>query len=245
MNEGITALSVSLFFHAAMVGLLGFLSFNRTPLPEYITVNFSLENPQGATPGHQMAQGKAAYAKGGERRKRDDSAHNEKLERPAPSSLSQAPAQEAVDRKPSETTTVGSAIENQISPGVGQGIGYHEGVSLSGGDRHGTSMSSGSGSRVLDYGRGGSEERNFLFIRETIMSSIRYPERARRMGWEGTVLLSFIVLENGRIEEVKIVSGSGYHTLDDHAKEVVEKTSFKRKMPYKLIVLLPVEYRLK
>ena len=38
-----------------------------------------------------------------------------------------------------------------------------------------------------------SDERDFAFIRDTILKRIKdkYPDRARRMGWEGKVLLSF------------------------------------------------------
>lgn len=103
-----------------------------------------------------------------------------------------------------------------------------------------------SGVKTLNYlGAGGADERNFSFIREKIMQSIIYPERARRMGWEGKVTLSFTVLENGSIDNVKIVNSSGFSILDESARDSVAKTNLKRKVPVRLVVLLPVEYRLK
>lgn len=100
-------------------------------------------------------------------------------------------------------------------------------------------------SKSLNYlGTGGIDERNFSFVRETILQSIRYPERARRMGWEGKVVLSFTVFENGGIGDVRIIQGSGFSLLDENARDTVTKVNIKRKLPVRLYVLLPVEYRL-
>ncbi|HBL23336.1 MAG TPA: hypothetical protein DDZ40_04390 [Deltaproteobacteria bacterium] len=102
-----------------------------------------------------------------------------------------------------------------------------------------------SGARTLNYlGSGGADERNFSFIRDKIMQGIVYPDRARRMGWEGMVTLSFTVLENGSIDDVKVVNSSGFPILDENARNTIAKTNLKRKVPVRLYVLLPVEYRL-
>ena len=100
--------------------------------------------------------------------------------------------------------------------------------------------------KTLNYARpGGADERQFSFIRETIMQGIAYPERARRMGWEGKVILSFVVRENGSIDDVKVVTSSGFSILDENARDTIVKTNFKKKVPVRLYVLLPVEYRLR
>ncbi len=99
--------------------------------------------------------------------------------------------------------------------------------------------------RTLNYARpGGADERHFSFVRETIMQGIVYPERARRMGWEGKVVLSFVVRENGFIDDVKVISSSGFSVLDENARDTIAKTHLKNKVPVRLYVLLPVEYRL-
>jgi protein TonB len=64
------------------------------------------------------------------------------------------------------------------------------------------------------------------------------------MGWEGKVLLSFVVLENGKVQELKVLNSSGFRALDENAKEAVTKTTFSQKIPYRMVVVLPVEYRL-
>ena len=104
----------------------------------------------------------------------------------------------------------------------------------------------GKGVKTLNYaGPGGVDERNYSFIRDRIIQNIIYPERARRMGWEGRVTLSFTVNENGSIGDIKIINGSGFPVLDENARDAVAKTNFKRKVPVRLVVLLPVEYRLR
>ncbi len=114
--------------------------------------------------------------------------------------------------------------------------------------RNVSSVSSGSGPgdvKTLNYARpGGADERQFSFIRETIMQGIAYPERARRMGWEGRVMLSFVVRENGSTDDVKVVTSSGFSILDENARDTIAKTSFKKKVQVRLHVVLPVEYRL-
>lgn len=101
------------------------------------------------------------------------------------------------------------------------------------------------GTKTLNYGRpGGADERHFSFIREAIMRGVIYPERARRMGWEGRVVLSFMVHENGSIYDVRIVASSGFSVLDENARKTVAKTNLRKPVPVRLYVLLPVEYKL-
>ena len=110
----------------------------------------------------------------------------------------------------------------------GSGAGFGEG-------------GTGSGSQGGGGIQGGSD---YYYIRETVMKNIKYPERARRMGQEGRVVLSFIVLENGATSEVKVVNGSGYRLLDESAKEGVMKTTIYKKVPYRIVVTLPIAYKL-
>jgi len=76
------------------------------------------------------------------------------------------------------------------------------------------------------------------------MKNIRYPDEAMRLGIEGKVLLSFIVLENGRTGSIEVIGSSGYRLLDQSAKEAVALTRIGRKVPYRVVVRLPITYRL-
>ena len=86
--------------------------------------------------------------------------------------------------------------------------------------------------------------RDYEYIRETVMKNISYPVRARRMGYEGTVVISFIVLENGSTSEIKVVKGSGRKLLDENALEGIAKTVIARKVPYRAYVRIPIIYKL-
>jgi TonB family protein len=64
------------------------------------------------------------------------------------------------------------------------------------------------------------------------------------MGWEGRVLLSFVIFENGSIHDIKIVNSSGFPLLDSSAEEAVAKTAVPLRVPYRLVIMLPIEYKL-
>jgi len=102
----------------------------------------------------------------------------------------------------------------------------------------------GSEGRTIRYGSGSAGEKVFHFIRDGVMKNVRYPEKARRKGLAGRIVLSFTVTEGGITRDVKVINGSGFVELDNTAKEAVARTTFSQKIPYKLFVILPIEYRL-
>jgi protein TonB len=75
-----------------------------------------------------------------------------------------------------------------------------------------------------------------------------YPQRARRMGYEGLVMLQVLVDVNGRVENLELVSSSGYAVLDKAAIASVKKWMFepgteggKKK---KMWVKIPIRFEL-
>lgn len=56
---------------------------------------------------------------------------------------------------------------------------------------------------------------------------ISYPRRARRKGYEGTVLLEVLVNRNGKVADLRIIASSGYAILDRSAVKSVKSWSFK------------------
>jgi len=85
----------------------------------------------------------------------------------------------------------------------------------------------------------------FSYIKNSIQQTINYPRLARRMGWEGKVIISFIISEDGLIEKVKVVESSGYIALDKNALETVEKSTPFPKPPTRAELIIPVIYRLR
>lgn len=85
---------------------------------------------------------------------------------------------------------------------------------------------------------------HFSYIRDNILNKLNYPHMARKMGWSGTVKVSFCVCENGSVTDVKVVSGSGYGILDNSAVDTIKKTAPFPKPPVMAEVVMPITYRL-
>ena len=86
--------------------------------------------------------------------------------------------------------------------------------------------------------------KDYAYIRDEVMKHIRYPARARRQGLEGRAVVSFMVMENGSTSSIKVVESSGFRVLDDNARQAIASTVISRKVPYRVLVLLPVVYAL-
>ncbi|MCG6871575.1 MAG: energy transducer TonB [Gammaproteobacteria bacterium] len=58
-------------------------------------------------------------------------------------------------------------------------------------------------------------------IRERLAPHFRYPQLARRRGWQGTVQVRLRVAGNGRVLPLAVARSSGYRLLDRHALRVL------------------------
>jgi protein TonB len=77
-----------------------------------------------------------------------------------------------------------------------------------------------------------------------------YPLLARRRGWEGTVLLSFVVESDGALRRIQVARGSGYDLLDNSAVAAVHRVERLTEARHwldgrSLQMDIPVIYRLK
>ncbi len=95
--------------------------------------------------------------------------------------------------------------------------------------------------------RSESDYRNAL--RSAIEARKRYPAKARRMHWQGTVELAFTVNAAGTIRDLHVSLSSGYPELDRAAMDLVASLSGLMPFPAELKrdewdFVLPIEYRL-
>jgi protein TonB len=65
-------------------------------------------------------------------------------------------------------------------------------------------------------------EKNFYYVKDLITRNLSYPVAARRMKWQGTVVVSFTVREDGTAENIKVVTSSGYRVLDRNVIATIE-----------------------
>ena len=85
---------------------------------------------------------------------------------------------------------------------------------------------------------------DFTWIRDAIQHAIAYPATARRMGWEGKVVVAFHLLPDGSVRDVRVVRGSGHAVLDRGAIDAVRNASPFPRSPVEAEVITPVVYRL-
>lgn len=101
------------------------------------------------------------------------------------------------------------------------------------------------------------EEEEFFVVVETmpelkggladLQRKVKYPEMARRAGIEGRVTVQFIVNEQGRVENPRVIRGIG-GGCDEAALEAVRKAEFspgmQRGRPVRVQYSLPIVFRL-
>jgi len=90
----------------------------------------------------------------------------------------------------------------------------------------------------------GPQASDFAWIRDAIQHAIAYPPTARRLGWEGKVVVAFHLLSDGSVRDVRVVQGSGHAALDRGAIDAVRNASPFPRSPVEAEVITPVVYRL-
>jgi protein TonB len=64
------------------------------------------------------------------------------------------------------------------------------------------------------------------------------------MGWEGRVVVAFVILPDGRVRDIRVVRGSGHALLDRSAVEAVRSASPFPPPPAEAEILTPVVFKL-
>lgn len=112
-------------------------------------------------------------------------------------------------------------------------------------DRRAVGNASGDGKADAGEGlRGKYLAQHFAYIRDIIKENIIYPRRAKIKGWSGTVLVSFLILENGQVENIRIIKSTGYELLDGNVVETIKAIKYFPKPPIKAQLQIPIDYRL-
>jgi protein TonB len=83
------------------------------------------------------------------------------------------------------------------------------------------------------------------FISQIIQNNITYPYIARKMGWEGKVLISFVLTKDGKISFLTVEKSSGYKILDENAIDTIKKVSkYFPLPPLDVKIKIPISYKL-
>jgi len=118
------------------------------------------------------------------------------------------------------------------------------------GGRTGSTRGSQSGGKAKLLASAGNYRKEYLnlnlgLIRELIRKEVQYPYMARKMGWEGKVVIGVVLTPEG-CKEVKLVRSSGFPLLDENALSTVKRVCGKFPKPKRKVSLqVPILYRLK
>ena len=137
----------------------------------------------------------------------------------------------------------GTAFAGGGSRGPGGG-GFGFGSGGQGGSGGGTGKGHGTGSGDANLLAEQYLAEHYAYIRNLIHKHLKYPQMAKRMGWKGKVVVSFVIKENGNVENSKIVASSGYDVLDKNVLSVIKEVQPFPKPPVKAELIIPITYKL-
>ncbi len=86
---------------------------------------------------------------------------------------------------------------------------------------------------------------NYSYIRDVVERKTNYPGIARKMGWEGRVVIAFTVCDDGQVEDIRVIKSCGFKSLDKNAIKTIKQCAPFPKPPVRAQVTLPITYRLK
>jgi protein TonB len=161
--------------------------------------------------------------------------------KPAEGEIGEIQTPQAQPAPPPKEETKGQSAEH---PGQGERILQAKEIS----QKPASQGKEAEGPKLADENKNAEE----VFLRERlsvisniVQRHINYPPIARRMGWEGRVLIGFILEPNGDIRDLKVLKSCGYEVLDKEALDAIRR-SYKDfpKPPVSVAVKLPINFRL-
>jgi len=84
---------------------------------------------------------------------------------------------------------------------------------------------------------------DYAFLRKLIEKHLTYPYLARRNGYEGTVVVSFI-LQDASIKNISIEKSSGYSILDKSAVDAIKKIEPLVNIRKDVKIVIPINFSL-
>lgn len=131
-----------------------------------------------------------------------------------------------------------------LSGGMNAGVPSGGQDGLSEGVKTGTNVAYGRGTGDSMVKKARYLKEHFVYIRDRIMKHLSYPDMARRMGWSGRVMVSFVISEDGHVNNIKVLESSKFGLLDKNAVETIKSASPFPRPPVSAEIILPIVYRL-
>jgi protein TonB len=250
MNYQIRAIQLSLAVHAVAIVLLIVAGNPLVSDNKLLVVDFTLldaVDTSGSHNGSVVTIGKQEIKAGDTRIKKQRKVAVPEPEMSVPIKQEALPAKEEAQvspvAAPAPIVAYGGEnieAENRGTQDTGSMFSARDNAGLSGGTIRG--HSAGNFGDALGAGMGYLKD--FSYIKEIIKRNTVYPEIARKMVWEGKVIVSFFISSDGFVKDIKIRKSSGIEVLDRNAVETVKKASPFPRPPAAAQLTIPVSYKL-
>jgi len=137
--------------------------------------------------------------------------------------------------------------ENVPEAGKAPGVVPRNSERLASGDTNPSSAVPSAGNKQASAGNESQRylAEHFSYIRDLVRKHLIYPAMAQKMGWGGKVVVAFIILENGSVDNIRLVESSGIPLLDRSAQETIRRASPFPRPPVKAEIVIPVLFRLR
>jgi protein TonB len=99
-----------------------------------------------------------------------------------------------------------------------------------------------SGDHAAGWSPGGPQWEN---LRAAIQRRVVYPDVARRMGWQGKVIVIFVLQKDGQVSDVRVQAGSGFASLDGSAQQAVERAAPLPPAGESVQIVMPIVFALR
>jgi periplasmic protein TonB len=250
--------AISLIIHGCVIALVLLASAHYAKRPPVVTTIF-LDNEKFTPPPEKAGgDGRKAGSEGRDKKAAKGTLKTvvRKMAGPVAPVTSTTRASEPIDGPsvlpPPENPSVGAAREGIKGNGEGQGGGggrgigaYGSGSGFGGVGKDGMGGGHGRGaglSKRADIDRYLKE--HYQYIRDLILKNLVYPAMAKKMGWEGKVIVSFVITESGMAESLKVTSSSGHSALDDNVIETIKQVQPFPRPPAPARIDIPIKYHL-
>ncbi|MBI5585344.1 MAG: energy transducer TonB [Deltaproteobacteria bacterium] len=252
MKPQTQGLQLSLLIHAVVIlGVLG-LSLVAGTARRPVVIDFNLEKsiPAPPSPVQKREDPVQKTATPPEKKAIPPRPLPVPREEPRPLPPAEAPKVRETPTWIHATSDLTVPAENPGVPNVPGGFSKAEGKT-------------GTAGTALGFGRGGSGggggtaeagaaekaksrylAEHFAFIRDKILQNVVYPPLARRLGWQGKVVLTFVIKPNGIVKEAQMTQGSGHELLDQSAMEALKGSEPFPQPPAEARITIPIVYKL-
>lgn len=237
MNYQARGFQISFILHGLIICLVIISSAFMEKYKKVITINFDLYSSSSEGEYAQREALDASENKTPEN-KNLPVFPEEKLQETAVSEIPPAVELPKADKADKHTIKVGTPDESLAMNEESFRVKAEENTVLATNSNSGN-QAGGGGAASTKY-----LKNNYAYIRDRILRNVSYPNRARRMGWQGKVALSFIITASGYVRDFKVIKSSGFKILDNDAIETVKRTAPFPKPIGEANIVISIVYRL-